>query len=77
MYTFHFLHFVLMCTLIKYCYFTTEKNTLRNKKVTESSPTLFVGNLSYTTTRSSLMEAFDGCVDALVAVDPHTGKTMG
>jgi len=60
-------------------YFTTDDSIAKlskRKSTKEPSAVLFVGNLSYTTTKSSLMKAFDGCVDGIIAVDVHTGKTL-
>lgn len=43
----------------------------------EPSSTLFVKNLSYSTTEESLMSAFDGCVSARLPTDRETGKKRG
>ncbi|XP_065889936.1 nucleolin-like isoform X2 [Dysidea avara] len=47
--------------------------------VRSSDPTaiLYVGNLSYTTTKSDLMKAFVGCAEAQITFNPLTGKSMG
>ena len=41
------------------------------------SNTLFVKNLSPTTTKSSLVKVFNGCVNATVMTDPETGHNKG
>jgi len=40
------------------------------------SATLFVSNLSDSTTESDLVKAFDGCVDARIVLDTQTGRRM-
>ncbi|XP_065889937.1 uncharacterized protein [Dysidea avara] len=52
-------------------------NIRHRNQNTEPSASLYVGNLSHTTTESDLMKAFDGCVDAALIVDPQTGESKG
>jgi len=49
----------------------------RTKSGLEPSSILFVENLSFTTTKNSLMKAFNGCVQAKIMVDEQTGKSIG
>lgn len=43
----------------------------------EPSSTLFVKNLSYSTTEDSLISAFNGCITARLPTDRETGKKRG
>lgn len=43
----------------------------------EPSSTLFVKNLSYSTTEESLMSTFGSCVAARLPTDRETGKKRG
>ena len=43
----------------------------------EPSSTLFVKNISYSTTEESLISAFNGCVTARLPTDRETGKKRG
>ena len=47
------------------------------RKAIQPSTKLYVGNLSPITKESDLMEAFDGCVEVRVILNPQTGDSMG
>jgi len=43
----------------------------------EPSSTVYVGNLSYHTTKETLMEEFPGCVSVNIPTDRETGRPRG
>ena len=66
---------VIYSLALLYCFLAADDLVTRGAG--EPSTRLFVGNLSSFTTESSLMKAFDGCVEARIMVNPNTGKHMG
>jgi len=59
---------------VLFLFVITEQDLRRGNS--RPSSTLFIGNLSFATTKSKLMEAFDGCVEARVMFD-DAGQSKG
>jgi len=64
-----------LCTF--FCFAADDNSMAKKKSNIEPSPILFVRNLPLDATESDLMETFNGCAVARIAVNPRTGKSKG